>query len=640
MKIRHKLTLLMIGALVLVQVLVGTVFVFLHTRHLSEEAYRRISSAFVTLDDELSGTYARMKSNVKTLSSQKDLVSSLSMISTYQDIDNYRPLVFDIEKEQLSRELLKAAKVSGAALISIYTPDQELVAFAGRTSSGEYRAGIRSYKYGDAVLKFTGDNGTDETQHKQIAALLDVLPYHSHFENSFIDFHQWEQGIYIEAADRIKRFYPDGSSTIIGSVWVREHLDAAFAEKNSRSTGQDFSLVSSNGLVIGNLVPGGDVLSQVARDEANGLLADAYEKVETVDTFMGAKSVQVVGGGELHFIFGAAKSILWTGVRDFLFAALLVLTVGSLLVIPVAIWFMNKSVMQPLSNFVDSVELMRGGTFNRIPSTKKQDEIQEMVDAYNAMVDALKQREEALLVAKEGAETANRSKSMFLANMSHELRTPLNSIIGFSEMMEYEIKGPLPEAYREYTGLVIRSGRMLLETVNSILDVAKIESGKFELDCTDVFMGDIVDEATRVIQPQAQEKQVEIINDTHDMHSLYVDKVRIKQLFMNLLGNAVKFTDQGSVCIFNHCDATGHKISIEDTGIGMSEEQIELALKPFEQVYGNALARRYQGTGLGLTLSKSIMELHGGSLTITSKPGEGTRVTLWFPEDRASKSTP
>ena len=624
----------------MVQLLVGAVFVFLHTRHLSEEAYRRISNAFVTLDDELSGTYTRMKSNVQTLSNQRDLVSSLSMISTYQDVDNYRPLVFDIEKEQLSQELLKAAKVSGAALISIYTPDQELVAFAGRTSSGEYRAGIRSYKFGDAVLKFTGGNGLDETQHRKISALLDVLPYHEHFENSFIDFHQWEQGIYIEAADRIKRFYPDGSSTIIGSVWVREHLDTTFAERISRSTGQDFSLVTSNGLVIGNLVPGRDVLSQTDQDKVGGLLADAYEKIETVDTFMGAKSVQVVGGGGLHFIFGAAKSILWTGVRDFLFAALLVLTVGSLLIIPVAIWFMNKSVIQPLSNFVDSVELMRDGTFNRIPSTKKQDEIEEMVDAYNAMVDALKQREEALLVAKEGAETANRSKSMFLANMSHELRTPLNSIIGFAEMMEYEIKGPLPETYREYTGLVIKSGRMLLETVNSILDVAKIESGKFELDCTDVHMGDIVDEATRVIQPQAQEKQVEIINDTHDMHSLYVDKVRIKQLFMNLLGNAVKFTDQGSVRIFNHCDDTGHKISIEDTGIGMSEEQIELALKPFEQVYGNALARRYQGTGLGLTLSKSIMELHGGSLTITSKPNQGTRVTLWFPEDRASKSAP
>lgn len=239
--------------------------------------------------------------------------------------------------------------------------------------------------------------------------------------------------------------------------------------------------------------------------------------------------------------------------------------------------------------------------------------------------------ERLLEQALEEAEFANRAKSEFLANVSHELRTPLNSIIGFSELMTHGTFGPLPETYREYSDLVLRSGRHLLETINHVLDLAKIEAGKFDLYPEQVRLVDLLDEVIAMIGLQAEAKGLALFNHATCREPVHADPLRMKQVFVNVLGNAIKYTERGSVTVATHCDEFAHRITVTDTGLGMTPEQIALALEPFERVHGDSMTRRQQGTGLGLSLAQQIMTLHGGRLILQSTPQVGTTVTLELP---------
>jgi|GEM_PF-2578763 len=240
-----------------------------------------------------------------------------------------------------------------------------------------------------------------------------------------------------------------------------------------------------------------------------------------------------------------------------------------------------------------------------------------------------------LLLAKEEAEAANKAKSEFLANMSHELRTPLNSVIGFSEMLNLEMLGPLPDQYKEYSSLIVSSGRHLLETINQILDMSKIDAGEMELHLQKIHMNDLINAVLLMMKTAALKKNIKIINNTHDTHMMLVDPLRVKQALFNVVGNSLKFTQEGSITIENDCGPHGHTIVIQDTGIGMNKDEIALALKPFGQVDNQAYPRQTTGTGLGLSLTKRIMELHGGRLDIKSTPGVGTEMRLTFPPESA-----
>ena len=355
--------------------------------------------------------------------------------------------------------------------------------------------------------------------------------------------------------------------------------------------------------------------------------------VEATDVTFGGKPFspdQKLGNDEEYWAVITTRSLhlsdtlVETALINVVFILVLSLSLLSLYQLTV------QHILSPLEKLINDIALDQ---VDKNEETSELQRIQKTFDSLSREIELRKAAEGELIKAKTQAEHASRTKSEFLANMSHELRTPLNSIIGFSEMMEYAIKGPLPKDYQVYSKLITTSGRWLLDTINSILDLAKIEAGKFELYKEDVYMGDIIDEAVALMHIQANEKGVELVNKTHDLHHLHVDPMRIKQIFMNLIGNAVKFTDHGHIVIGSHCDADGHNITIEDTGIGMTPQQIKLALKPFQQVHGTSWARRYQGTGLGLSLSLQVMHLHGGELQIESEVGQGTTITLHFPPE-------
>ena len=238
----------------------------------------------------------------------------------------------------------------------------------------------------------------------------------------------------------------------------------------------------------------------------------------------------------------------------------------------------------------------------------------------------------------ERAEAANRAKSEFLANMSHELRTPLNAIIGFSELMQSALFGPLgSERYEEYVRDIHGSGNYLLGVINDILDMSKIEAGRFSLDREKIDLGPLIEEATRVITLQAEQKSIALEAQIGASMTINADRRAIKQIAINLLSNAVKFTPNGgkiSVRARKTSDAV--LLTIEDTGCGISKEALKKLGNPFEQVE-NQFTKTHAGSGLGLAISRSLAELHGGALKIRSRSGVGTIVSVRIPVKKKAK---
>ena len=249
-------------------------------------------------------------------------------------------------------------------------------------------------------------------------------------------------------------------------------------------------------------------------------------------------------------------------------------------------------------------------------------------------VTELRWREAALLRAKEASELANRTKGEFLANMSHELRTPLNAIIGFSEVMAKEILGPLGnEQYKGYCRDVTDSARHLLVLINDILDAAKVESGKMTLSIAPVEPYPLAQSVARLMAPRAERGGVTLTVDAAaDLPRIRADGTKLKQILINLVANAVKFTLQGGrVELSARVDDGGALVfEVNDTGIGIAAQDIPRALASFGQV-DSRMNRRFEGTGLGLPLAKSLTELHGGTFELASQPDVGTRVTVRLP---------
>ena len=241
-----------------------------------------------------------------------------------------------------------------------------------------------------------------------------------------------------------------------------------------------------------------------------------------------------------------------------------------------------------------------------------------------------------LRVALATAASASQAKSEFLASMSHELRTPLNAIIGFSEVMEVETFGPLgAPRYKEYAHDIHDSGKHLLALINDILDVSRLDAGGMTLDERDFNLHDVIMQALKMISRQARGKSIELVEHLAPALPLvHADERRIKQVLINLLANAIKFTPRnGSITVNAWLHEAGLSVAVTDTGVGIAPENIAKALEPFSQI-DSSVAREHGGAGLGLPLSSQLMQLHGGTLTLESTLHVGTTVTVTLPPSR------
>ncbi len=368
-----------------------------------------------------------------------------------------------------------------------------------------------------------------------------------------------------------------------------------------------------------------------------------------------AEAGEVVGTLFVWVSTAGVSAEVWKTVRDD------ATTAAILAVITAVVVFLGVNIITgSLSRVTDAmVRIGEGDLDTEVPSGGRNDELSRMAAALerlrlnglrveqaerglrraNAYLEErVSERTAELEKARFQAEQANRAKTEFLANMSHDLRTPLNAILGFSEMMRARAFGPLGDArYDEYVEDIHHSGSLLIALINDLLDISKVEAGKYELAEENVDLEALIQGCIRQVATAAESGGQRLTAAVDpDLPALWGDKRVVVQILNNLLSNAVKFTPEGGrIEVSAWTDSQGRiLVSVADDGIGMTDEGVAKALRPFEQAH-SARAREHAGTGLGLHLCDNFMRLFGGTLEIESKAGEGTIVTVAFPTERA-----
>jgi signal transduction histidine kinase len=313
--------------------------------------------------------------------------------------------------------------------------------------------------------------------------------------------------------------------------------------------------------------------------------------------------------------------------------------------------YIMRRIVRPLTQITQIMKNVAEGDWRqKIPFKERKDEIGQFSRTLQSFRDnvAEKQRLEIDLVrnmsARESAETSSRLKSEFLANMSHELRTPLNAILGFSEIIQSEVLGPGVPKYREYANDINGAGHHLLSLINDILDLSKAEAGKLELRPEPVVLEELIEECIRLVRGRATEQGLRVVKAAKPMPAMEIDRLRMKQVLLNLMSNAVKFTQSGgSVTVEAEQIASGDvMVRVRDTGIGIPTDQIATVFEPFHQI-DSKLSRKFEGTGLGLSLVRTFVELHGGTVRLESEVDKGTTVSICLPAARcieAAKARP
>ncbi len=376
------------------------------------------------------------------------------------------------------------------------------------------------------------------------------------------------------------------------------------------------------------------VVQKMMRGETG--VSTFYSPPMQADMIAGHTAVPGVGWGVM---VPQPMSELEDRARDVRDAAVVVSALG-IVAASIIAWLLARFLAAPIVSIARATSTVAAGSYDvrlRALPWGSPRELRILSNGFNNMVDQLRHREIGLRTAKEQAEAANRSKTEFLANVSHELRTPLNAVIGISSIMRDEIHGPVgaPE-YEQYLCDIHDSGHHLLDIINDILDVSKIEAGTLEISPTDVDVASLASECMRMVDGRAKDGSVALhLVLGENLPTLVADERMVKQILLNLLSNAVKFTpDGGSVTLSVSLDALGgYVFCVKDTGIGIAADKLESIMEPFYQIDAG-YDRQYPGTGLGLALVKSMTEMHGGTVAIKSVSKQGTTVSVTFPPTR------
>ncbi len=329
------------------------------------------------------------------------------------------------------------------------------------------------------------------------------------------------------------------------------------------------------------------------------------------------------------------NNIVWSGLRALLASSALLVVVLLLLGMLLA-----QNFTRPIRSLSDAARYIAEGNLDYHLAIDRNDEIGHLAASFNTMIDGLRERETAMR-ERELAEAANRAKSQFLANMSHELRTPLNAIIGYSEMLREDAEDLgyddlVPDLDKIHT-----AGNHLLSLINDILDISKIEAGRMEMYLTHVSLDTLLENVIDTIRPLLEKNGNTLQRSiAPDLGSIYSDETRLRQILMNLLSNASKFTDHGTITLEVERTSENSEVlfRVSDTGIGMTAEQLQRLFQPFSQADAST-TRKYGGTGLGLAISRRFAQMLGGDIYVASQPEQGTTFTVRLPAHAPASDT-
>ena len=490
------------------------------------------------------------------------------------------------ESERRFRDLAEASA-------DWFWEQDENLRFTYLSSQAGSHSGLGASQHIGKTRRELGNSGPSESEWAEHEALLQA-------RKPFKDF-------------RLHRVLPDGSARHF-SVSGVPVLDADGRFKGYRGTGHDITVEMNAREELQKIVDAIPCMVNAKDLDSRYVLMNAYQARMYGTTPKGAAgktAAELLGGDYGSYTRGRDREVIATGKPTGFFEERYAGADGE-----IRDWVTTKL---PLFDV--------HGRVNRVITVALDITAQKAVE--RRLIDARAHLQDA----KEAAESSNRAKTNFLANMSHELRTPLNAILGFSEMMAHEMLGPMGQAkYREFSEGIHRSGAMLLQHINDVLDMAKIEAGRRELHPEWFSFAEAAADAMLVIRQRAEDSGVTLRADVpHTLPPVHADRRAVGQVLVNLLTNAVKFTPRGgTVKLSADWSDDRFTVVVADTGVGIEAEQLARLGTPFFQVQ-QSMTRSHEGTGLGLALTKSLVAMHGGEMKFASTPGKGTTVTVTFP---------
>ena len=425
----------------------------------------------------------------------------------------------------------------------------------------------------------------------------------------------------LEISSKPVGFYKDRVfwNLVVDDVIAGVRIDQVFLRRLSRNVkGNGFVIVKAGGKYIAPYFVDLVLIEKALKDRFGRFSFKLNDQSYVADSLN-------ITGITIYTVF---STMLFDEIfRDIMFALLFAFA-ASIGVIGFISYRIAAYLSKNLRMILDGFEKLREGSFEFL-EIRSEDELGMMMAEFNVTVAVLKDAMEKLKMAKEIAEEANRTKNMFLASVSHEIRTPLNSILGFAELLLREEKDPKK---REYLSTIYKSGEHLLNVINEILDLSKIEAGRMGLSFDRYSPVKLVEDVVKMYQPIAVKKGINVTMKVEDgvPKEAIGDPFRIKQILINLVSNAIKFTEEGYVVIGLRKEGKDLIFTVADTGIGIPKEKLEEIFEPFTQA-DSSISRKYGGTGLGLTISKKLANLMNGDLWIESEVGKGTKVFLRIP---------